>query len=829
MLPESEILNVFAVSAFDEYYLPSINRNTFEKLDSKSLFDKHFKSSFAMEDTLHIIIGLDSGLLANYVMENKPAEGSHFIFVEIDEVFKLLNIDIPSEKNHVQVCHFSELEGLLSDSRLSVFLAKRQYCIHRSLAAAGDYLLQYSLLGTQVDKLVDDIVYQESIGFSQKVFIREQLRNICENRFQAKVFSGRFDNMTAIVVAGGPSLDETIGWIKDNQSKLIIFAVSRVAGKLSEAGIVPHIIVSVDPEDFSFEVNRGMLALAGKSIFVNSYHVSSRLLSQWQGLTLYMGSRLPWSQVLDGDNIQTMGPTVTNSAVHLAINLGFKKVLLTGSDFCFSAEGFTHSKGSLETSLGPNLGFIGEWVTTYAGHKAETAVQLKLAAESLANDVAQHPQVSVCNLSKNATKIDKIPYCEHTSIVLEDCHLTPADFHQMVEAIYLNQSTEDDFYQVLNQTTTANDTFNWLVAQTQQALLALQKVKSEVHSTSLADVSTQVDSIEAEINHRYSDFSKLIKFYGYLEFSAFLSTKTQQDWDEEHMLQMSLSYYQAFHDIAKDLAAQTASAISRINNRINERKANVSLCDLAKTWRADYQPGRVHIWQKYHAKPLEKLSPPETAMFTELEAEFHQQFIRQPQVYIDVVKNQSASKKVLEKILHLVHHKHVEGLAYLSRNLLPLTQHDDDAKYLYSLSSANQLFLENKPSEALQAIQQYKGKHDEHYLKLTLQLSLTLAKLDLASDTLQKLIEYSDLYLPFYAHVLRLQGHLNQAVNIYLDYLEKYPSDVTTWLKLGMFMVDVNQIDSAFTAFSNALNADPNNQVAQDYIHQIEQACQNAE
>ncbi|MCT7941660.1 motility associated factor glycosyltransferase family protein [Shewanella holmiensis] len=820
---DTEILNIFAISAFDEYYLPSINRSMFEKLDSKSLFDKHFKQNFQQEDTLHFIIGLDSGLLANYVLSMPLAKGSQYVFVEIDEALALLNIDIPPEKNQVSVCSAAEFEEIINDNRTSVFLSKRQYAIHRSLAASGDYLPQYAILATYIEKLINDAVYQESIGFSQKVFFREQLRNICENHTQASELIGAFENMTAIVVAGGPSLDETIGWIKENQSKLIVFAASRVAGKLYTAGITPHIIVSVDPEDFSFEVNRGMLELANKSLFVNSYHVSSRLLSQWQGHSLYMGSRLPWSQKVDRNNIQTMGPTVTNSSVHLAIKLGFKQILLTGSDFCFSPTGFTHAKGSLETSLGPNLGFIGEWVKTYAGHSAETVVQLKMASESLAVDVENHPHVSIVNLSKNATAINNIPYRNHDEIALTECNLTPEMLLNKAIKLGSQDKLTADIEGILSQTIAANKVFKEIADKTSEAILLLKSVSSvDAELPEITRVTNSVESIESHINTQFADFAKLIKFYGYLEFSKFLTTKKTEDWDQKHLFDMSSNYYFAFNTIAVDLYQQTLNTITRINSRLEEIAVNSSIDLLAKQWREDAQPGRVFIWLKFNA--LSDFDERELSIISELKAEYKDQFERKPQVYIDVVKNQSAPRKILEKIIHLVQIKHLEGLQYMVRNLKSLAESDSDADYLYHLAYSNLLLLQNQHREALTFLQAYKGAYDELMLKLVLKLALVLLELDLASQTLEKVIRYSDQYMPQYAHVLRLQGQFNLALNVYLDYLDKYPADVATWLKLGIFMIDVNQLDAAETAFMSALNADPENHVAQDFLNKIKQA-----
>ncbi|MGI2172356.1 motility associated factor glycosyltransferase family protein [Shewanella sp. MF05960] len=824
MPPETEILNVFAISAFDEYYLPSINRSMFEKFDSKSLFDKQFKSSFQKEDTLYIIIGLDSGLLANYVLSMPLAKGSQYLFVEIDEVIELLNIDIPPEKHQVSVCNYTEFEKIIYDDRINIFLVKNQYVLHRSLAASGDYLFQYSCLAINVEKLVNDAVFEVSIGFTQRIFFRQQLKNICENHTPVSVLKGSFDNMTAIIVAGGPSLDETISWIKDNQSKLIIFAVSRVAGKLYEAGIIPHIIVSVDPEDFSFEVNRGMMRLAEKCLFVNAYHVSSRLLSQWQGYSLYMGSRLAWSQTADRDNIQTVGPTVTNTSVHLAINLGFQQVLLTGSDFCFSPAGFTHAKGSLETGLGPNLGFIGEWVQTYAGNFAETVVQLKMAAESLADDAENNPHVSIINLSENATKIDSIPHRHFQHIELTECDLTPLSLLDKIIKLNPQKKLHADYKAVLIQTEQANKVFNVLADKASKALASIESVNYEdAELEAIFEVSQKLESIELFINTNYADFAKLIKFYGYYEFSKFLTTKKSEDWDQKHLLEMSKDYYCAFNDIASDLILQTDKTISRIKSRLQELAQNIEVTKLAKQWRDDHQPGRVFGWLKIKERQGFIFESSNLQVIESLKSEYQEQFERKPTVYIDVVKSQSATRKVLEKILYLVHTKHVEGLKYMVRNLALLVDTDKDTNYLYHLAYSNQLLLQNNPRQALDVLQTYKGLHDELYLKLTLKLALILLELELASQTLEKIIGYSEQYMPQYAHILRLQGKLNSAVNVYLDYLERFPTDVVTWLKLGLFMIDVNEVDAAQTAFSKALSFDPSNHVAKEYLSKIRQ------
>lgn len=94
---QTNILNNFAISRFNEYYLPSINRSTFEGLDSKTIYDGKFKKAFSQKDRLNIIVGMDSGLLANYILEEGIPDGSKFVIVELSSVLPLLVIDIPTE------------------------------------------------------------------------------------------------------------------------------------------------------------------------------------------------------------------------------------------------------------------------------------------------------------------------------------------------------------------------------------------------------------------------------------------------------------------------------------------------------------------------------------------------------------------------------------------------------------------------------------------------------------------------------------------------------------------------------------------------------------
>ena len=88
------------------------------------------------------------------------------------------------------------------------------------------------------------------------------------------------------------------------------------------------------------------------------------LLGNWLGLNLYLGDLFPWKTKHNVENLNGIGPTVTNSAILLAIQLGIKKQILFGVDLCYSPEGYTHAQGSFEHDSGPDISTSNQIIIT---------------------------------------------------------------------------------------------------------------------------------------------------------------------------------------------------------------------------------------------------------------------------------------------------------------------------------------------------------------------------------------------------------------------------------------------------------------------------------
>ncbi|WP_064791842.1 motility associated factor glycosyltransferase family protein [Shewanella woodyi] len=821
---QTNILNTFAVSPFGEYYLPSINRSQFEKLDSTTQYNAKFKKDFSQENTLHIVVGLDSGLLANYVLEIGVPEGSRFIFIELEAALTMLDIEIPAPfKDSLEICTQQEFNQLIENKSLELFIIKDKCSLYRSLGASSNHLEDYTLLSNDIEKQIQHTFFESEVIFTQKIFVKTQLENIIENQTPASVLQNTFNGMSCIVIAGGPSLDHHLEWIKSQSKNLVIIAVSRIASKLVNEGITPHIIVSVDPQDHSFEVNREMMDLHKESLFVQSFHVCSRMSAQWQGRTLYLGGRVPWDSSLDMDNIESVGPTVTNSSVHLALRMGFSQILLSGVDFCHSRDGFTHAKGTLEASLGPNLGQICEWVDTYAGYKAETLIQLQYAIESLQTEVERFPDRTFINLAQSAAVVNGVKYQPMQEIELEPI---PPKQLQLLQQVAAQGSVDDkvtDIQARVEDLTKAVKSMKEILSLSSEAIEHNQQMIEQVDNQVLIKEKAEaIEEIEQKLKGQYHAFSQLVKFYGYYEFTKFLSTKDAETWSQSQLNEMRFSYYDAFQKMSERLLELLSSALKRSQSRLLEFDKHANITVLAKQWQEDNQQGRVRIWQQFHSNKLKFCNAEELALIKALESEYQTQLTNDRKVYVDTVKQTTTLERAFVKIMVLINTKHHTGLKQMAIYLQPFTAKDDEAKRLYHLCYGHQLLLEERAEEALACMLELpETLITEPESKLIMLLSLKLFKLDLASKALSKAITYSDEYQPRYAYVLSLQGQNQEALNIYLNYLEKYPSDIMVWLKFGSFMYDVDELDAAFDAFNHVIESDPDNQVALRYLAKI--------
>ncbi|MEE9396076.1 MAG: 6-hydroxymethylpterin diphosphokinase MptE-like protein, partial [Methylococcales bacterium] len=360
---------------FQDRYLYEINRNTFNKIGSNAFFQNHFGESLVQVDSLNIIVGTDSGLLLRYLTNLDLPEGSRYLFIEPPEILELIkeftaDLDLGDQ---ITLSSSDDWTQSLSSYNFNDYVFIERVRVIESLGATDGYLSEYRHILFNVNQKISELIWQTRASIGGRDFAEQHIDNLVEQINPAIQLKRLFTGYTAVLLAGGPSLDEAIPWVRAHQDKLLIIAVSRISRRLIETGIEPHIVVSVDPQPVSFQVSKEMLLFdPEKTVFVHANHVSFSLLAQWPGQSAYLGDTFPWKTPLNTANIGIVPPTVSNTALNLAIEMGCSRVILAGVDLCHSKEGYCHAQGSDEHSSGPQLSGVRLQVTTNGGRMAET-------------------------------------------------------------------------------------------------------------------------------------------------------------------------------------------------------------------------------------------------------------------------------------------------------------------------------------------------------------------------------------------------------------------------------------------------------------------------
>ena len=147
-----------------------------------------------------------------------------------------------------------------------------------------------------------------------------------------------------LVLAAGPSFAKNIEWIKENQERFVIIAVSAVLPTLYEHNIRPDIVTHIDVSDITLKFYDGIdEEFLSHTLFAFTSQVSTKLRNRFPKERIYY--------LEDGNSyIQGIGvlttPCVGSTSVALALALHSKEIFLLGLDLAFDQEtGSTHYKG----------------------------------------------------------------------------------------------------------------------------------------------------------------------------------------------------------------------------------------------------------------------------------------------------------------------------------------------------------------------------------------------------------------------------------------------------------------------------------------------------
>lgn len=246
---------------------------------------------------------------------------------------------------------------------------------------------------------------------SFKMYEKKMLENFTENiKFKDASFTIQETNKVACLVAAGPSLDETIYWLKENEKLVDIFAVGAALKSLVALEIIPKAIVLSDANDILIKQFEG-LNYSGDLFYLST--ANTQCVKSHKGakyILFQQGYKLAEKEAKKRNvPLIDTGGSVATTTFSLLENIGYKKVVLFGQDLGFTSD-WTHAINSTSNKSVENLKFIRK-IEANNGSEINTTAMFQTFLYWY-NLKMEQTTVKVFNTAKIGAKINKVKYID---------------------------------------------------------------------------------------------------------------------------------------------------------------------------------------------------------------------------------------------------------------------------------------------------------------------------------------------------------------------------------------------------------------------------------
>lgn len=815
----------FVENGFGDRYLYSINRDSFNKIGSAGVFEGYFSGGLFRKHTLYVVIGTDSGMLIRHILNMGVPEGSRYLFIELAHVIERLeNTGLFEDMGEEIACvPYAQWQAAALKFKVAEYFYIQGAELLQSIAAREAILDEYVELSWKIDEELTRHRWEVSASLGQEGFVSAILSNVAENIQSATPLRGAFAGRTAALLAGGPSLDESLPWILTNRERLVVLALYRISKRLQQVGLVPDFVFAVDPQEHSFDVGREMFDFPSSVIFIHANHVAPILLGQWHGQSLYLGNLIPWKSLLNSESLPSHGPTVTNTALAVAQAMGFSRIILTGVDMCFSREGFSHAQGTLEHETGPRFDLSSMRVETNGGWYANTAPDYASALSTISWQAKQMAAagIELINPSPNSARV---PDVLHQPLQRLDISNESVNVVNIVRSRIVPLTDNDKrqhYRRVYRELSKALHHIKTIEELAMDALECNSCMYGEDGVITDVPAKRRMDQIEKELNHRHRMYSRLTKSIGIREFLRATRPFDAEEMDAERAKEAGEIYYSAYRNGARRLAAILESAMARLASRQSELDPDPHWTVVLKQWKEDKQYRRVSLWRLSHPDGWNILPPETRDAFDDLERIHQRAMCEQGGSFQKRLEQRGTLAAAQTRARILLKNRQTEELEKLLQGL-ELYSDAEQAQPYRHLVEGYLAELRNDNARALQDYLAILESQTESLLQDALlrvaHISLETGEKDNALSALECLAQLSPIYQPQYAELLKLCGQPLAAVDVYNTFLQRFPENLFVLLRLARLYYDTNAHESARIMLQHILTKHPDNDAARKML-----------
>lgn len=808
------VLNAPKQNAFGEEYFEELSGKIFTNSSSKTVFERYFKDSFDVEYQLNLIVGTDSGLLPQFIYEKYKdnKKGRQFVFFEQPEVIETFDFsDLP---DWITVKPADANLKELSADWIEYMMTKR-IGLYKSIAVIDEISSEIKSLWISVKDQYSRLQFSDLANNHSKPFVEAQLKNFPRNNFPIQKIKNRLTGQKAIMIAGGPSLDQTIEWIKTVQDAFFIFAVGRVSKKLYQEGITPDFIISVDPHELSYDNSKQMFYFAEESILLNCFHIAPRLLSQWSGISCYFGELYPWEEA--SGNSTSPGPTVLHSAVVQAAYLGCDEIYLTGVDLCFY-NGQTHVSGTAESNVG-KLGIKDlSKVSTYSGEEAETDIpfaQGVVALGSIASYLQETRNTQLFNLSQNAARVDHIEYRSPEAVSLSE--IKDHSKYPVLEQLKLEIK-----WSLSEMQTILKSKLKEMQSERSLIISAKKTVKEAIKSVKQYQKGFDSKALEKAQKHRFKleknleEQAMMLFYFGYSYFSQVMKpVEDSQNLSDDEIAHTLSTYLDGMDKSIKDFITLVDGVIAEIKFMQKEFDNNSLPCELKSVWEKNKEFGRGEVWAHYHVSPD---AENQQLCLDDMKEKFYEDISTEHTKQAQMLQRKAYGvANLIDKIKEAFELGDQDALKALLKPVHNL-KNPIDQLGLSNFIEASIAALEN-PEVAIELYEQNEHPKLQVYIKSQLlPFYMKTEKHDKALKTLQDLCGLSADYMIPYADYLNILGRPDLAAEVALELFKQEQTNLPALIKVVHYSHKAGLNDIFSDALSVALSMDASHPELQSYL-----------
>ncbi|MBF0146408.1 MAG: DUF115 domain-containing protein [Magnetococcales bacterium] len=813
---------------FGEHYFPAINGETFSKIGSENYFQRHFGGMVDRKDSLNLIPGTDGGLLVNWIAKKKTGEGSRFLFIEYPELLERLYDEelLPRQlPDHVVVATPDEWMKKAEELSLKDYFYIGNVRPWRSMAVIDGFHEGYVKLWNDFDERLGQ--FQIAVGqeLGSRIFMLKCLENLAENRTPVHILDQVFKGRTAVLLGGGPSLDESFAWVRKNRDRLVVMAVARIAVQLARERIVPDMFFAIDPHEIIFHQSKQILDFHERSLLVNMYHLNPRLMGLWRGRSLFMGTLFPWFSEHNPLPRHYPGITVSHQALGSAVEMGFSRIILAGLDLCFSREGFTHARGSVEMATGPYVHRSELWVETNGGWRAETSSDFFNAIPALQSlaEYAKSKECEVINPAAAAAKIEGVAFRSWDELECSQVDLGAWEVIEQTLPVETSRDRMNHYQLVEGELMRLREEVRVVRKLTAEAIDCNDRLFGRRGKPPDFKFKKRMDEIETILDTEHNEVSRLVKKWSVADLLKLSRPDKSREWSDEEIETTGRRYYEVYRDSATNLLKTIDDNRARIQTRMEEEKPSPNIKRILEQYEKDGQEGRVAIFLARRGEALVDFPEKIRKRLESCQEAFVALMQQTEHDYKNHCKNRLASPRAIRsKVMAMFQNNEMERLQHFMEGI---GQGDMEEKGQFILLIRG--LLAEKKADYDEALKWYRQISFEPLLLEGWQRQLTIylrqKELVSACAVAKRLAENSLIHFPFYAELLRLTGDTAKALGVYRDYTSVVRDDFVTMIKMGNLLLAERDWEGVRKCCRKILDKDEGHMGARLLLEKVEQ------